>query len=153
GKHLAAATDAGVLVWEMETRRRLYTLPGRVTHAVFSPDGQRLATAIDKQKVTVRSFVTGEVLLTLGQPVDTRPGLAFSADGGLLAASGDQATVTVWEMPSGQERYSLPSQGARIMAIAFSPDGRYLATTAYGREIQLWDALTGRLLQTLREES
>jgi WD40 repeat protein/serine/threonine protein kinase len=100
GKRLAGqGLDNTVKVWDAETGRELLTLKGGHTRAassiVFSPDGQRLVSAVTGGAGTVKVWnaQTGEELLSLnGQgPV------AFSPDGRRLFGCAPDGTLKIWD--------------------------------------------------------
>jgi WD40 repeat protein len=62
--------------------------PAGVTAAVFSPDGQRLASADRAGQVVIREASSGRPLLTLHGPADRIARLAFTRDGNRLLAAG-----------------------------------------------------------------
>jgi WD40 repeat protein len=94
--HCAIATDRGMRVIDLVTRRELHsaTAPGRVRTCTYSPDGQWLVTGGD-QGIRIHDPDTLEerhVLNGFDSPVVD---LAFSPDGGMLAAC-DGETARSW---------------------------------------------------------
>lgn len=127
----------------------------------FSPDGTRLASASDTQKViNVWSTETGKLLLSFPGGNGRYDGwpIMFSPDSTRLLRLSDGATK-VWDAQSGHELFSLKRAPYNIV---FSPDGKRLAggiaigawnrvKQAYtGGAVKVWDAQTGELLSTLR---
>ncbi len=143
GKFVATAIndgEAGVKVWDSSSRRLVVHLPmGRLSGALFSPDGKWLA---------VKGQPEGEVCASRVVQVGTWETVcqgswniaAFSPDGALLAATRDEGIVYLLEPSSGREvaRFEVlnPSGGF----IAFSPDGTELLNAdIYDRAIHVWD--------------
>jgi WD40 repeat protein/serine/threonine protein kinase len=165
GRHLAAAgTEARVTrvkIWDAATGEELHAFPGlpraAVTCLVFSPDGQRLATA-HSEDATVRvwDMRTGREQLTFRGHKHAVWGVAFSPDGQRLAsASGplDRQTggeLKIWDGTTGQECLTLGGHIGWVACVAFSPDGRYLASGGLDQTVKLWDAHTGQEALTLR---
>jgi WD40 repeat protein len=103
------------VVWDAKTGAELLTLrhPARLTQALFSPDGTRIATS---------TF----------HPTPGRPD----------EAGWGPAQIRVWDAKSGAELYSLPPPRVHVRA-TWSPDGSQLATGDANGQVRVWDAKTG----------
>jgi WD40 repeat protein len=166
GRRLAVAAGPGLplIIYDTASGRRAETLvhpeweirnpaaPGPVG-AVYSPDGSRLAIALDTQTATggpieIWDTQTGERLLVLPELFSVyRNGLAFSPDGGRLATGASGAGgAAVWDAATGEQLLSLSQGGNRIR---FSADGQRLLLAAGGAKAGVWDAATGRELVPL----
>jgi len=88
-------------VWDLETRKLLYTLEApEAVHAVaFSPDGRRIASACYGHTVSLRNADTGKEAHRFADHQGQVYDIVFSLDGRLLAASGGDKTVRVWRLP------------------------------------------------------
>jgi WD40 repeat protein/serine/threonine protein kinase len=121
---------------------------GIVSSVVFSPNGQRLASASRDQTVKVWDAATGQVLLTLKGHTQYVLSVCFSPDGQRLASASDDATVKVWDAATGKEVYTLKGHTGPVYGVCFSPDGKRLASTS-DKTVKLWDALTGQEIGSL----
>ncbi|MCP4374167.1 MAG: hypothetical protein GY797_39600, partial [Deltaproteobacteria bacterium] len=78
----------------------LHTHTNGVQSAVFSPDGNTLASASDDQTIILWDTSTRYDPQPLGQPLTGHTnkirGLAFSPDGNLLASGSDDCTLILW---------------------------------------------------------
>jgi eukaryotic-like serine/threonine-protein kinase len=150
--------DATVKVWDLATRREVFTLKGHtglINGVVFSPDGSRLASAGADQTVKVWDAATGREMLTLRGHTGGVNGVAFSPDGSRLAsASGDftngPGEVKVWDAAAGRELLTLKGHTNRVAGVAFSPDGSRLASSSWDGTVKVWDAATGQEPVTLK---
>jgi WD40 repeat protein len=155
GKRLAGAIqeDATLRIWDRATGRQLCELQGHtgnVTRLVFSPDGQRLASASEDRTVKVWKTDTGGELITLIGHVDGIAGVAFSPDGGRLVTASHDNTVRVWDSASGLLCFTLVGHVAPVMDVRYSPDGERLVTASLDGTIKFWSAKRGHAVEALR---
>jgi WD40 repeat protein/sRNA-binding protein len=142
-----------VQVWDASSGEEVpsFRWAGRAfSCACFSPDGTRLAAAVQGAPgVTVRETMTGRELLTLpGGPAERMMGaVCFSPDGQRLAIASKDKTVKVWDARTGREINSFDA-GHPVYRLWFSPDGKQLAGADMG-VLHVWEATTGREVITL----
>jgi WD40 repeat protein len=156
-------------VWDAQTGQELFTLAtpvprrgsGLESSLVFSPDGNRLASA-----GKVWDAQTGQELFTLQGHTGSVRSVAFSPDGKRLASVSTltlydpngppvSGEIKVWDAQTGRALLSLQAQNARFSAVAFSRDGMRLASgcnigVAGVGEVKVWDAQTGQELFSLK---
>jgi WD40 repeat protein len=65
---------------------------------VFSPDGQRLASAGHDWTVRIWRTADGEELAVFRGHTDRVHGLAFSPDGGTLASASYDKSIKLWDV-------------------------------------------------------
>lgn len=142
---------------------------GTVTAVRFSPDGTRLLTSGDDQRIRLWDTsawasdawdpaaaapvvaIGGDidVALSAGERANDVRGVAFSPDGAHLA-SGDRAgALHLWDVATGDEVYARQAHTDTVRAVAFSPDGRSILTGSEDATARLWDAATGAPLRTV----
>jgi hypothetical protein len=132
-------------VWETQTGRQVQTAavwPAAVFAAVFSPDGNLLATGSrdgfirlwDRTADTVRGWraTEGQVLA-----------LAFSRDGRWLASGGSSQRVHIWDVASGAQVHNLAGHTGAVFSLAFHPGGSVLASGATDGTVILWNLADG----------
>ena len=138
---LAQERNDVLTLWDLQTARAARTLQasGRVTRAVFSPDGSLLATA-------------GEELalwnVAAGSKIHSYPGggqltsIAFSPDGRSLLTGGADTYVRLWNVSSDRQPIPIGTHASPIENVSFSPDGRLLFSVADDGSLKIWDAAT-----------
>jgi WD40 repeat protein len=165
GARLLVGFDNGVVqVWEVSSAlthgapaRLVLNLDAHtdaVKAVVFSPDGQRLATASRDHVAKVWNAATGAELLSLAGHTAAVEGLAFSPDGAHLATASGDRTTRVWDLATGAERWQL-AVGLEVSAVGFSPDCALsvstvanpcvprLAAGSVAGSVSVWNLATG----------
>ncbi|MEV4254530.1 hypothetical protein AB0J52_15380 [Spirillospora sp. NPDC049652] len=135
--------EAGRGDWQAEATWRMGVEPFR--GAVFSTDGDRVATFADDH--AVRVWDTGSTLdpLTLRIPSGVLRAVAFAPDGRGLAGVTGQGALHVWDVTAGTGERSARLEAHDGMADrSLSADGgRVLATSAKSDRFAVWDAGRG----------
>jgi hypothetical protein len=136
-----------VQVWEVQTGRELFALPGITNwvHSVrFSPDGHYLATVGLELKLW--DAKTGTPLRSFGKGHGDPGRLAFSPDASRLACIGG-----LWDVRTGKAILSWKEPMGRM---AFSPDSKRVAAIKAARgwfdpgQTSVWDARSGEQLHS-----
>ncbi len=136
------ATEAATVVNVFNTRSGdIVATYNNVRHGLaFSPDGTRLAIALNNNTVTLYDSHTGQEAGSI--PIGGA--FVFSRDGSLIAGVGKAQTITVYNAQTGVALNSFPSNSQRVYAMSFSPDGQTLATANIDATVRLFDSHTGR---------
>jgi WD40 repeat protein len=116
----------------------------------FSPDGRRLAAALESSQVFIFDAATGHRLATFPGHIGSLRAVAYSPDGRRLASSGDDQTIRVWDAGTGRTLHTLRGHAGRVACVAFSPDGRRLASGGSDRTVRVWEAGGGEASLVLR---
>lgn len=110
GKHLAAADNNQVVIWDVERRREVNRLMNQqgppLQTILFSPDGKRLAVADQEGSITLWNTVNWEMQGVLRGHAGNIFDLAFYANGEYLVSLGSDRTIRFWDVVIHQERCS-----------------------------------------------
>ncbi len=134
---------------ETESRARLSSLvalldiPGKMTSAVFSPDGTRIATASDDRTARIWDAESGAALMVLAiHEEDVLPyaggvrRVAFSPDGKRLLTSSADHSVRVWDIA----RTDVPLRQRAVVLAAALARGVGWRTAPEGKDLLMQDA-------------
>jgi WD40 repeat protein/energy-coupling factor transporter ATP-binding protein EcfA2 len=149
---VSASADGTAKVWSYQAEH--LTLLNTLAHgpevlmAVFSPNGQQIATAGNDRVVKLWDAGTGRLLGTLERQSGAINSVAFSHDGTRLATASLDGRAGIWDARSGRAIHSLQVAGASVMDVAFSHDDRLLATANGDNLARLWRVDTGEVVQT-----
>jgi eukaryotic-like serine/threonine-protein kinase len=144
--------DGTVRVWDL-ANDGLPVLRGHTSYvypAVYSPDGQWIATGSWDKTVRLWDAQTGEHCATL-QHKGTVRALAFSPDSSWFVSSSDgDEHLQVWDIATGQHRNEIQGSGNFAIAVAISPDGSHVAAADQYGGVSVAETDSGRKIVSLR---
>jgi len=151
GKQLVSSgVDRTVRVWDVAIGKEIVTFHDEeaALGTAFSPDGRRIVSG--SADPTVKLWAApGNALRTLDSGNGPLNNVEFSPDGRRLAGASGRGCTVIWDAMSGKE--SLVLRGTPPLGrVAWSPDGRRLAI---GAKFEVWDAITGRVAETVLDQS
>ncbi len=159
GKQLAFVEGGGKVIglWDTATGKRVRELsdfPGPARALCFSPDGGRLAVALEGGGVRILDLADREAPQTLFCSDGTVEELAFRGDG-LRLVGVHRGTPLEWDLTR-PDRVRLPGLDMETFLLvgALSPDGRRLAALVWEGEwgvsaralLKVWGTQTGRVI-------
>jgi WD40 repeat protein len=142
---LVGRADKSALIWDLETNAQIARFPlgGAPELVMFSPDGERFATAspgVESSLLLVNDAATGAPLLSKKMTNYVRD-LNWHPDGRWLSECDDGSMVHLIDSRTG-EMVELGRHRAQSVSAAFSPDGNYAITGGWERELTCWDLRT-----------
>ncbi|MCE2403502.1 WD40 repeat domain-containing protein, partial [Candidatus Poribacteria bacterium] len=122
---------------------------------MFSPNGSTFATGSDDNTIRLWDANTREHKTSFVGHADDVNSVAFSPDGKILASGSDDNTVRLWNLQTGVQISSFAAHTSSVSTVAFLADGTLLgSSTGPGNDrIGLWNPRTGKLLNTITDES
>jgi WD40 repeat protein len=126
--HHRASSDNPACIWDVRTSRPATPLLQHariVEKAVFSPDGQRVATASLDRTARVWDARTGQALTPPLQHDDAVAQVVFSPDGRRILTTSWDEIARVWDSSTGQPLTE--SLAGAISSACFDPTGARIA--------------------------
>jgi WD40 repeat protein/serine/threonine protein kinase len=157
GRLLAAlGDDGGIAFVDPHTAEVVRRCPKRIAlpridpslsnlgeHAVFSPDGKRVAAGSADNNVLVWDTASGEQVMA-GTGHHRHVGqVAFSPNGKRLASPGGEGIVRIWDLETRQTIQQLRGHRGWVQAVVFSSDGKRLISGSRDHTARVWDLESG----------
>src|SRR5690242_8505027 len=80
--------------------------------------------------------------------------LVWSPDGDRIASADYSNTITISDGKTQKSLLKITGLSHNLSALRWSPDGAYLAGNSYDAKMTfIWDATTGKLLQSIQEDT
>ena len=114
--------------------------------AVFSPNGQRLATAGSDGRVRVWDAATGQPVTDWFKHQGAVNTLVFSPDGYCVLTASVDKTARVWDAQTGQSLTPPLQHDAEVKSAEFSLDGQRIVSASFDKTARVWAARTGEPL-------
>lgn len=146
GRAVVSAAADGARAWDSDSGSALapwFSPDAIVNHAVFSPDGQLVATASHSKFVQVWNATTGSLLTPSMSHANALARITFSPDGKRVATAAIDHTARIWNATTGQPLSPPLRHGNWVNEVVFSSDGQRLMTASDDGTARLWDGLTG----------
>ena len=147
GKQLAVGyRDKPVYVWDLDLQNIVHTLVGHdypVRALVFSPDGSRLVSGDETDKVIAWSTADGQRLWTVSKPKLYAMDLSYDRSGRRIAVGRGQ--VVILDADSAEELATIDAHSNWLTGVAFSPNDQQLATSSEDRTAKVWNLVDGSL--------
>jgi WD40 repeat protein len=137
GRLVVAAnlTKNTATVWEVDSRKKVFTVPLRAADVTISPNGRMIVANIGTELV---EYDTATFTQRARFPVGFSLGLTYSPDGTLISTTTDN-NVVVYRSGDGTKVATLAGHTAQVTATAWNKTGELLASTAQDGTLRLWE--------------
>jgi len=135
---------------ETQERNRLLGHTNWVNSAIFSPDGNFIASASGDNTIKLWRR-DGKLIHTFTGHQETVNFVSFSPDGKTLVSASDDNTVKLWKL-DGNLITTLRGHSDSVNTVMFSPQGDMFASASDDDTVKLWSR-EGKLLNTLQGHS
>ncbi|MBN2508084.1 MAG: protein kinase [Verrucomicrobia bacterium] len=148
GRRVLGVSPRRTRVWDVDTgyplEGAMFSRQQGVTHAGFSPDGQRLVVASDDGTARVWD---GQGQQTLTPPMNHEAPVRhaeFSPDDRFVVTASADRTARLWISASGQPSGPPLRHTDTVRKAHFSPDAKNLVTVCNDKTARLWSVDTGQ---------
>ncbi|HEX6355869.1 WD40 repeat domain-containing protein [Actinophytocola sp.] len=140
GRHIAAASDESVVMWDLLTRAEPAVFSGhrgQVWTLTFSQDGTRLAAAGDSDSIHLWDVDNPTRPTVLRGQQGRVSSMTFSEDGRHLVTASSSAAVRIWKADGAAEPLVLDGFGSSVQSVAALGEDRFV--TAHGDgSVRIW---------------
>jgi WD40 repeat protein len=145
----------GQIVSELRLQDILYGHLDKISSAVWSPDGSKLATTgydgtiriWDGHTHVALSTIEAHAAYKIIQSGDSK--LAWSSDSTRIASAGVDKIVNIWDVETGKEILTFNRHNDALSGIAWSPIDNRVVTASNDGDVIVWEADTGKELLSL----
>ena len=156
---LTLSDDGMARVWSGLSKALVSKLEAKAVVAgatTFSPDGTRVAAALENHSVGIFDMRTGRLTVSMIGHTGTISSVQFTSDGLRILTGSDDTTVRMWDAISGKQIYKLQRDGTntmqrkgnQVVGVAINADGRRIVATYRDRIVYLWNAETMQRIGT-----
>lgn len=144
---LAVSTVGNTIyVWEITTRALRRTIDsaeaghtGGINRIAFSPDGGRLITGGNDDRLIVWDIETGNVLANRNDHTGDVNDVAYSPDGTTFASAGNDGTVILWAAEAVTPLQIYNDHSTSVEVVKYSDDGSQIISVSNSGQVIVFD--------------
>ena len=114
-----------------------------VRSVVFTPDGERIASASSDNSIILWDTAERTMVKRLTGHTNVVTALAVSNDGRVLASAGWDRVVRLWIMPDGRPWGTLEGHSGPVTCLTTDPESRILVSGSHDCSVMMWNFQSG----------
>ncbi|KAI8812784.1 hypothetical protein BJ742DRAFT_552999 [Cladochytrium replicatum] len=155
---IAAARSCGLIVWNVESRERLWEMPnpqdpilGQIVALGLSNNEKLIVTGDSEKIIRVWDFSTGTLVRSFEGHVDTVTAVALDATNKLVVSASADRTVRIWDVDveEGIKGYTEKYHTLSVRSSALSSAEDIIVTQGADCTVRTWDIHTGETVRTI----
>ena len=121
----------------------------------FSPDGTKIVSSSDDNKIIIWKVSDGSKIRTLTGHASGSGNargvlsVGFSPDGTKIVSGAWDNKIIIWKVSDGSEIRTLTGHTGRVSSVGFSPDGTKIVSGSDDDTVKLWKVSDGSEIRTL----
>ena len=154
--HRISSEDQIARLFDAKTGSQIAVLQGhsdRIVSAVFSRDGDHVATASEDGTARIWEGKTGKQIAVLRGHSGHVKSVVFDPSGARILTTSEDRTAVIWQANSAKQIAILRGHTSGITSGDFSPDGTKVITGSYDSTARLWDTLNGNQIDVFKGHS
>ena len=146
----------GISMWNLETGKRIKTLPGHSNHGVqalaVSSDGKTIISSANDGNVKALNVETGKLMFSLAKQRHSKgvESIAISPDGKTIVSGSKDKTIKVCNLETKKIEFTSQGHKGWVYCVAISPDGSTIVSCSRDKTIRIWDLYTGECIRILK---
>jgi WD40 repeat protein len=113
---------------------------GKTCAVAFTPDGTRIVSGGDDEKISIRDSATGELIHVIANDKSAIITIAISPDGAYIASSSKNSTsIRIWCLTSNVQLKLLEHHQDEITGLIYSADNSILVSSSHDKTVSVWD--------------
>ncbi len=149
---VSGGNDHAVLVWEVSSGKKLYSLLGHagfVTSVAWDSKGEHLASGSGDKTIRIWDAASGKVSRVLQGHTNVVMSVAFDAKGERIVSGGHDKTVRLWDVATGSELQVYKGHTGVVMSVVWDFKNERLASGSYDKTVRIWDISSDKELHCL----
>lgn len=145
-----ACSNGKMKIYEIASGSLLHDIdahPSWVTTVAYTPDGTKLVTGGNDDKVKIWSE-EGTLLYTCSGHTSDITNVKVSPDNLYVVSSSKDNTIKIWDLATGSEIKTITGHTGDVNCVDLSPDGSKIVSASADSTCKIWNFTTGNLITT-----
>ncbi len=151
GSIILTGVDERVILWEVDTGKRLRTFSGHsaaVSSIAISPDGNTVMSGDISGELILWDFETAQPVRRFAGHTSVIVSIVFHpTQPTALSGSSPDGSVILWDVLTGKRQRIFEGAQGGVYSVGLSPNGQYLFASDESGKITIWDYASSQIVQ------